>query len=377
MAHSRRRGARSQKIVAGDQQDPFGFPQMVSEFCEWMGMRGLSERTIEDRRKRLGWLAAWLAERGITRPAEVTKPILDAYRRHLFYHRTPAGKPLSFGTQRAYIVSVKAFFSWAARDNRILYNPASELTPPRAEKRLPKAVLTVSEVERVLATPNTRDPIGLRDRAMLEVLYSTGIRRFELAGLCLQDLDAERGTLLVRQGKGRKDRFVPIGERALSWVERYTNEVRPRLAAEPDDGVFFLTRDGEAFTGGRLTSLARSYVAASGVSKTGACHLFRHTMATLMLEGGADIRHIQAILGHASLETTEVYTRLSIRTLQAVHQATHPGATNARHRSPNHPALLGPVRGEHGDVVSLFSALDRESEHESSDADDGQEQALL
>jgi len=199
---------------------------------------------------------------------------------------------------------------------------------------------------------------------MLEVLYSTGIRRAELAHLELFDLDAERHTLLVRQGKGKKDRMVPIGERAITWIDRYLADARPKLAGAPDDGVLFLTVDGTGFTPGRLTQLARRHVNAAKLGKSGACHLFRHTMATLMLEGGADIRYIQAILGHVRLETTEIYTRVSIRQLQAIHAACHPGATNTRHRSPNHPSLGGPPRHDDGDVQELLAVLDQEIEEE-------------
>jgi integrase/recombinase XerD len=167
----------------------------------------------------------------------------------------------------------------------------------------------------------------VRDRAILEVFYSTGIRRSELAHLAVTDIDHERATLLVRQGKGKKDRLIPVGERALAWVHRYLAEVRPKLAvAGDDDGTLFLSADGMPFALDALTRLASQYVKASGVPKTGACHLFRHTMATLMLEGGADIRYIQAMLGHAELSTTQIYAQVSVRALQAVHSATHPAA---------------------------------------------------
>ena len=174
---------------------------------------------------------------------------------------------------------------------------------------------------------------------MLEVLYSTGIRRSELAHLSVSDVDPGRGTLLVRQGKGRKDRMVPIGARALAWVGRYLDRARPGSAADPDDGTLFLTADGTGLSPDRLTQLVRDHIRASGVGKDGSCHLFRHTCATLMLEGGADIRCIQAMLGHAELSTTAIYTQVSIRTLQAVHAATHPAA------EPRRP-------GEHQDDVA-------------------------
>jgi integrase/recombinase XerD len=182
----------------------------------------------------------------------------------------------------------------------------------------------------------------------------------------VSDLDADRKTLFVQQGKGRKDRMVPIGTRALAWVDGYLVEARPRLVVDPDPAWLFLTSDGTVFSLDRLTQLARDYVTGSGVGKQGACHLFRHTMATLMLEGGADIRYIQAMLGHAELSTTQIYTQVSIRTLQAVHEATHPGATLDRHR------LVAEARGDdhvelHSqdvDQLLLFSVLDSEIDEE-------------
>ena len=221
---------------------------------------------------------------------------------------------------------MRALFKWLTRSNLILYNPASEMELPRLEHRLPKAVLSASEADQVLNQPDLEDPLGVRDRAILETFYSTGVRRFELIRLRLYDLDVARGTLMVRQGKGKKDRMIPIGDRATAWVDKYLVEVRPTLAFEPDDGTIFLTNEGEPFTPNRLTQLVRTYVDRADIGKRGACHLFRHTMATLMLEGGADTRFIQEMLGHAKLETTQIYTQVSIRKLKEIHSATHPGA---------------------------------------------------
>lgn len=290
---------RTPPVILGDRSDLAGFPRLIGEFCEHMAARGYSQRTIGNRRHMLSFLVAWLAERGITRPAEVTRPVLESYQRHLFHYRKASGDPLSFRSQSQRLMAVRAFYKWAARQRHVLHNPASEIELPRAERRLPRPALTAAEAELVLARPGLDDPIGVRDRAILEVFYSTGIRRAELVHLAVTDIDHERQTLLVRQGKGRKDRLLPIGERALAWVRRYLAEVRPRLAAGDDDGTLFLTGNGEPFGLDALTRLASGYVKASGVPKDGACHLFRHTMATLMLEGGADIRYIQAMLGHA------------------------------------------------------------------------------
>jgi integrase/recombinase XerD len=331
---SPRRGVRTPHAIAGDRADLAGFPRLVDEFADWMGSHGYSPRTIENRRAMLSYLVDWLAERGVTRPVDVTRPMLESYQRALFHYRKRDGDPLSFRSQSQRLLAVRAFFKWAARQRHVLHNPASEIELPRAERRLPRPALSLTEAEQVLAQPDLGDPAGVRDRAMLEVLYSTGIRRSELAHLALVDVDHDRQTLLVRQGKGRKDRMVPIGERALAWVTKYLADARPRLVAEPDDGTLFVSADGVGFSPDRLTQIARDYVRASGVPKVGACHLFRHTMATLMLEGGADIRYIQAMLGHAELSTTQIYTQVSIRALQAVHSATHPGAVHSR-RSPS------------------------------------------
>lgn len=127
--------------------------------------------------------------------------------------------------------------------------------------------------------PEVHEPLGIRDRAMLETLYSTGIRRMEVIHLTVFDLDAERGTLTVRQGKGKKDRMVPIGERAVLWIQKYLNEVRPELVMPPDSGTLFLTKEGEALSPNQLTDLARSYITKADIGKSGACHLFRHTCA--------------------------------------------------------------------------------------------------
>jgi integrase/recombinase XerD len=148
----------------------------------------------------------------------------------------------------------------------------------------------------------------------------------ELLHLKLYDVDQKHGLITVREGKGKRDRVVPIGERALAWLDMYLNTLRPEIVRHPDNGVVFLTSNGAPFTPNHLSWLARQYVKSAGIGKCGACHIFRHTMATLMLEGGADIRYIQAMLGHVRLDTTQIYTHVSIRTLKQVHTTTHPGA---------------------------------------------------
>lgn len=364
-----RRGVHVPQRIPGDPTDAHGFPALVEEFLTDLGARGYSPATIQARRQCLAVLSAWLADRGVTRPVQVTRPMLVRYQRYLFHYRKADGEPLSFRSQNAKLLPVRAFFKWAVRNDHVGSNPASDLELPKVEKRLPKAALSVEEAERVLAVPDLSTATGVRDRAMLEVLYGTGIRRGELARLNVRDLDVERRTLMVRQGKNRKDRMVPIGPRAIAWIDRYTQEVRGRwvtgIDGGRDDGTLFLTVDGTGFSLDRLTQLVRDHVKGSGVDKEGACHLFRHTLATLMLEGGADIRYIQAMLGHAELSTTQIYTQVSIRALQAVHAATFPGAANTPRRTGS--PVLSSVASEPVAKVSaaeLLAALDSEIEEE-------------
>jgi integrase/recombinase XerD len=210
------------------------------------------------------------------------------------------------------------------RQNILIHNPASELEMPRMGKRLQVHALSLGELASLLKVPNTEDPLGLRDRAMLELFYSCGLRRSELCNLELGDMTIERATLLIRHGKGDKDRMVPVGARALFWVKRYLAEARPRLSLDTRTQAFFLTGYGGAFHPDVLSRMAKNWMKRAGLEGRGSCHLLRHTCATHMLEGGADIRYIQQLLGHEKLETTAIYTEVTIRQLQEVHARCHP-----------------------------------------------------
>ena len=348
---------------------PDGFGHWIARHLEWMRMKNYSEATVQKREPWLVAFAAWCAVRAIHRPREVTKPIIERYRRQLYLHRQANGKPLTFGSQMSRLAPLRLFFSWMTRQNALLWNPASELDLPRVEKRLPRA-LTEREIESILAQPDVADPRGLRDRAMMETLYSTGMRRIELMQLTLADLAGTQGTVFIRQGKGKKDRMVPIGERAITWVNKYLADARPLFVIDDTD-TLFVSELGVAFGPEILSRRVRKYVEAAKVQKYGSCHLFRHTMATLMLEGGADIRFIQEILGHTNLETTQLYTRVSIRALQAVHNATHPGA-RLQARPPSETA--SPV-ADHGDRATLFSLLAADARAEGEDSERGEDVA--
>jgi len=357
-----KRGDRKDKAPLPNADDNDSITAWMHRFLEYLRSHGYSERTVENRLTYLSFFIRWADARSLVYPQEVTRPALERYQRHLFHLRKPNGRPLSFRAQRCRLVPIRALFSWLTRQNVLLANPASELELPKMEKRLPRGFLTAAEAERVLAQPDIHDNIGLRDRAILEVFYSTGIRRQEMCRLAVVEIDFERHTLFVREGKGRKDRMIPIGERALAWVLKYLDGVRPQLVLGDDDGTLFLTENGESITPNRMTQLVRDHIASAEIGKTGSCHVFRHTMATLMLEGGADIRFIQQMLGHASLETTQIYTQVSIRQLMKIHAATHPAAKleRAADRAAEGDEDHGPEATE-GD---LHAALDAEAEED-------------
>jgi integrase/recombinase XerD len=335
---------------------------MLREFLNSMLVHSYSEFTVMNREAHIRLFLDWAHEHGLREPVEITRPVLERYQRHLFYYRKKNGEPLSFRSQHSRLVPLRAWFKWMTRQNHLLHNPASEIDLPRLGRVLPKDILSVQEVEKVLMHPNIEEPVGLRDRAILEVLYSSGIRRLEAVRLKLFDLHLDRGLLMIRQGKGKKDRYALIGERATAWLKKYIAEARPRFALEPDDLTVFLTVDGEAFGRDYLSLTVRQHVVAALTvngkpGKRGACHLFRHTMATHMHENGADIRFIQQMLGHEDIKTTQVYTRVALRMLQQVYASTHPGAFIDRNEAPPLPAQPSPD----GDEPTLPQTLKPET----------------
>ena len=316
--------------------DPRGLVILMRAYFEALRVKAYSESAVRACEWSLSPFIVFCHERSLTKASEVTKPVLERYQRHLFGLRKADGQPLSIVHQHGQLTYIRLFFRWLAKSNYILSNPASDIELPKLPIRLPRNVLTEKEAEQVLGQPDLSTPLGIRDRAILETFYSTGIRRRELARLELYDLDFSRGAVMIRQGKGRKDRVVPIGDRATAWIEKYLSDVRPSLVVEPDDKALFLAVKGGPFNPDVLSAMVRSYVDASEIGKKGSCHLFRHTAATLMLEGGADVRYVQEMLGHAGLSTTQIYTRVSITKLKAVHAATHPGA-RVRDARPSEP----------------------------------------
>jgi len=332
MAARRYLGGRAKGSRGGNEREEIVFDRSVvgnladytMDYLSWLEVRGYSESTLVSRRFSLKWFLSWAGERELVQADLITKPILESYLRYLYRYRKKNGKPLGHSTKCDRIGALRDFFRWLCRQDYILSNPASELEMPRAPKRLPEEPLSVAQVEAVLNVPKISDGLGVRDRAILELFYSTGIRRSELASLCCDDVNFERQTLQVREGKGKKDRVVPVGSRALQWLERYVETVRPELIVSSREGALFLSCYGEALNPDVLSRKVSKYIRDAEIGRQGSCHLFRHSCATHMLENGADIRLIQQLLGHESLETTQIYTHVSIQHLVEVHTRTHP-----------------------------------------------------
>jgi len=332
---------------------PDGLSAELARFAAHELAKGASPRTVDGRESSLRAFIAWCQERSITQPVEVTLPVMERYRRHLYHYRMPNGRPLTVSSQRNRLSHIKVLFRYLAREGRILYNPMSEFELPRPHKRLPKAVLTVDEVEAVCRQTLCHE-YALRDRSIIETFYATGIRRSELMNLDVYDVELEQGTLMVREGKGGKDRLLPIGERACAWIDKYIHDLRPKLLTGEDDLALFLDDFGKRFTPHKLSDKVKWYLGLAGITKPGACHLFRHTMATLMLENGADLRFIQAMLGHADISTTTIYTQVSIRTLKEVYSRTHP-AKHLPHSQVQAVEVDGPT------AEDILDELDREA----------------
>lgn len=319
---------------------PGSLLDLMAQWIRDLTVRQYSPDTLRGHLGSLGMFAAWLDERDIRHAAQVTRGMIEVYQRHLHRCRQDDERPLSPMQQYKRLKTIAHFFGWAVRKGHLHANPASDLEYPRLPSTLPET-LTEAEIAAVLAAPDLTDPEGLRERTVMEILYSTGLRRAEVVHLTLTDVDHERGLVCVRAGKGRKDRFVPIGKRALHWLDRYLAEVRPRFCHTAGEYRIFLMKSGEPCTPGMMGVRIYKLMRAAGIAKRGACHLFRHSMASHLLEAGCDVRVIGQMLGHTDLQTTAKYTRVGILSLCRLHATFHP-AEQAAAPAPT-PAAGGSV----------------------------------
>jgi integrase/recombinase XerD len=262
-----------------------GFYPYLQRFLEDRLVKGFSEETDKRQDSHLRQLIAWCDERSLTDPREVTKPILERYQRHLHHYRKANDAPLSLSSQITALTAIRAWFRWLSKENHLLYNPASELELPKRSNKLPRAVLSESDVFSILNQPDITTPGGIRDRTFLDLLYSCGIRRKELSELKLHNVDVSQELLMVREGKGGKDRYLPIGARATGWLDKYLTDVRDFLLLDNQEDHLFINDYGAPYSHSSLGQVVKKYILKAGLEVTGSCHLFRHAMATTCLIG--------------------------------------------------------------------------------------------
>lgn len=291
---------------------------LIDRFLDALWLeKGLSEHTRSAYRSDLAHFNGWLDERGMTLDKAGRDLILD----HLAWRLDQGYKARS--TAR-FLSGLRGFYRFLLRENLILEDPTLQVDLPQLGRPLPKS-LSEADVEALLDAPDLEDPIGLRDRAMLEVLYACGLRVTELVSLTLEQVNLRQGVLKVF-GKGSKERLVPLGEEAIAWLERYQREARPFLLDGKPSDVLFPSLRGEQMTRQTFWHRIKHQAQVAGISKSLSPHTLRHAFATHLLNHGADLRVVQMLLGHSDLSTTQIYTHVATERLRQLHQQHHPRA---------------------------------------------------
>ncbi len=313
------------------------------EFLEWAAARGYSKDTVRQRRFYVDRFIGFAQERGVYNPEEVSRELIEEYRQWLLRRKHHFfAKTLSISTLICHIACIKIFFTWLYRRHVLLCNPTAHLTYPKRVQRFPQYIPNQEELEKIILQPNLGLQYGLRDRAIMEVLYSSGIRKMELINLDIYDVDTNRGELRVRNGKGAKERIVPLGKIACAFIRKYLKQgkrgtVYPRRRFEAENSQpLFVSYKGKRLRPGGLSYLIRAHVSKVRPLNGQMVHMFRHAFATHMVQGGADISRVQNILGHTSIESTEIYTQVKPIDLKEIHRRCHPHGTLRTNKRVNY-----------------------------------------
>jgi integrase/recombinase XerD len=290
--------------------------QVIEQFLDvqWME-RGLSENTLAAYRNDLNGLAAWFSGRGCGIVAARRQDLLDYLSERVINGARPR-------TTARLLSSLRRFYRYLVREGRLSGDPTVRIDAPRIGRPLPDS-LSEEEVETLLGAPDIGEALGLRDRAMLELLYACGLRVSELVNLSMEQVDLTQGVVRL-MGKGSKERLVPLGEEAADWLQRYIAQSRPELAAGASARSLFITRRGKAMTRQAFWYRLRHYAVKSGINKMLSPHTLRHAFATHLLNHGADLRVVQMLLGHSDLSTTQIYTHVARERLKELHARHHP-----------------------------------------------------
>lgn len=297
---------------------------VADSFLRDLEARGYSGRTLDHYRWSLSRFFKFINEEEIDSLHEVTRQVLSQYQTQMMVERTRDGRPLTAGTRLHLLGQIRQFFRYLVRHGHLLMNPAEALALPRTIQSPPRHVLTLAQVRRLLLAPDVTEVLGLRDRTILEVLYSTGIRISELIALDIPDIDPEAQELHVQRGKGGKRRSIPTGKPACLWVARYLETSRPQLQEKAAVKALFLSWRGQRMDRSNLARIVRALGKKAGIPFKVTPHGLRHAFATHLIQRRASLRHVQEMLGHAKIGSTQIYTHLDLSDLKETHGRCHP-----------------------------------------------------
>jgi len=296
---------------------------VIPVYLKHLKILGRSDAFIKNVKYGLGNLTRFLENEGIYHIEDLTFEIFEDYQQDLAFYPTKKGRLMAIESQGKILSMVKGFTRHLKEKDYLVSDPAQRIKLPKIPMRLPKVILSKKEIKTLLTAQDPRTNTGYRDRIILEILYDTAIRRFEVAGIKLTDLDLEAGYIRIK-GKGNKQRVVPLSKRVCALVKNYILFIRPFFIKDKDKGYLIAGRFGSQINLSTINDIVRECVKRSGIKKRATTHTLRHTCATHMLKNGAPIRHIQEMLGHACIETTQVYTRVTINDLKEIHAKYHP-----------------------------------------------------
>jgi integrase/recombinase XerD len=306
---------------------------VLDDYRAWIDGQGFSKGSATDHTTKLTHFWPFLTRQGLLTQdrvqwLDIDRDVIAEYQAHIFqFVSRVTGKRLSCNSQINYLSYLQTFFRFLHKTKRVALNPTDTMKLPRHPHLLPAVLLKPDEMRRLLAMPNVETVIGFRDRTILEVFWSTAPRLSEMCGVEVEDLNFDEGMLLIREGKGQRERVLPIGEGAMAWTREYLRAVRPLLRRHrraENSNALFLNRSGQRITKGGWDAKMRVYTERARLNPLFTTHTFRHQLASDMLRNGADLRHIQQMLGHESLVTTQRYLHVVKGDLLKVHAQTHP-----------------------------------------------------
>jgi integrase/recombinase XerD len=298
--------------------------EVITHYLKHLQTLGRSSYTIRAAKYGLRDLAVFLEKENTIHLEDLSSDILYEYQQELAFRLTSKGRLLTLRTQGQTLGIIKAFTRFLKEQDYLVTDPGEAIKLPKKPKRLPKVILTGNEIQKIMSAPNMRSNRGYRNKVILEILYDTAIRRSELSNIKITDLDLNAGFILIR-GKGDKDRVVPLSKRVCEIIKSYILSVRQQSLQGKDPGYLIMNRWGGRMDPNGIWAVVKRCAHLSGIKKTVSTHTFRHTCATHMLKNGAPVRHLQEMLGHESLESTQIYTRVTINDLKEIHARYHPG----------------------------------------------------